>query len=1229
MEPRKIAGFELTEKIGAGVMGEVYKARQVSMDRMVALKLLAPRFAQDPAYVERFVNEAKTVGAIGHPNLVQVIDAGNVDGTYFFAMEYIDGPSVQTMIDENGSVDPQTAATYARDVAKALVAAEKAGVVHRDIKPANIMVTSHGIAKLCDLGLAKRATAAPGTANASVVGTPYYMPPEQGRGEQVDTRSDMYALGATLYHMLTGSPPYSAPTPTGVIMAHATDELVPPKKKDPSIPRSLSAAVQKMMAKDPDKRYQTAQEMVDDLESFLSRKRTLAEQEYGTVTAKRRSVTTGRREPVPDKPEGFNVKLWAGVGAGVLAAVAAAVMVLTRPDPILVNLQKRMGEAQAATSTDKKEQILLSITTDFSRTPVTAQLFDSAVQRLEELRSLRLLNDLHDIIDRSADAQTVDEIMASRTALKTFRDNRFSESFLSEEALKDASDTIDKAVAKLDEFESALVEDAQAKARAEERRREIQLASDIAAGVRSRMNENKFAQALQFLDAQKAQFKLPEALAELQRARRDVESRLKKTGDGMRERADKLLRDGDLAAAEKAFRELASLAVDPYPQLARDGIARVGEERRKKQAAADERVRKILARTLDRTQELIADMEFAQALDEINSARTGLDEEALAKLDVYSEVLTKGRDAMQTLAESIVSAHPKISLDRITPGVRGVYSSADEKEYTVASSGLTMKHDWKDLEHGEFFKLADLALPRSAKDRIDLAALAALLGEKERALAALDIASKYDEAAADGFRTTLASYHPDFAAAETAPATVPVAPPATEEAPSATPPGTVFWVGFEAGETPSVADYFQFQVKPVNDGFPGKAQANSLSQPKNYRTGFRKVYDPKNKGASAALFPMRKDSILVFAARSSKPVTLQVDFTGAQPDFMDTHFFKNQTTSADWQLFAVRLGDCDWGKIPSTGLMGWVDIRSTDGPFDVDSVAVFPDGELAARKAQLQAWIDAKQKESGTSATKRPDSAVDKLSKEARADLDRLIQLVQRGQEDRAKRAFEDMVRKYADTPDLPLLQDAAKELMEGRIPEDEVQVDPELAKILADSGLRAVAGEWELKKQGGRNIISGSGALVSTHSVSDFYSEFKARVAKGAWFAFRWRWTGEVGPGSERDVGRRRVVIPANADGYYLRAVSNRVEFSETARGWVGRHVQDEFGNRLWTTKKPVRTDAFQQYRIQMIGDKVAGSIGSVQITHTSNVSSTGSIQIDTGPDTVIELFDFVVKTK
>jgi eukaryotic-like serine/threonine-protein kinase len=265
----EIPGYQIQERIGEGGMGVVYKARQVSMDRTVALKVLSEKYSANSEFIDRFIREARAAGRLNHPNVIHVHDVSKAGGRYFFSMEYIDGPTVKELLKEKGRLPVKQSVEIITQAGKALEFAHENSIIHRDIKPDNIMLTSEGIVKLADLGIAKSfedASLAPTSDGMRrVMGTPHYMAPEQALGKSIDRRADLYSLGATFYHMLTGKTPFKGSTVTELLRAHVHEKLEPIQHLNSEVPEPVCFVVERMMAKSPDKRYDDMTRLLEDL----------------------------------------------------------------------------------------------------------------------------------------------------------------------------------------------------------------------------------------------------------------------------------------------------------------------------------------------------------------------------------------------------------------------------------------------------------------------------------------------------------------------------------------------------------------------------------------------------------------------------------------------------------------------------------------------------------------------------------------------------------------------------------------------------------------------------------------------------------------------------------------------------------------------------------------------------------------------------------------------------
>src|SRR5580700_4732116 len=261
--------YELTHLIARGGMAQVYRARDRQLDRPVALKVLFPELSVDRAFVERFRREAQAAANLSHPNIVPVFDWGEDNGAYFIVMEFVDGRALSAVLRESGPLPPQQSATIAAHVASALAFAHRHGVVHRDVKPGNVLITADGTVKVTDFGIARAMNTEESlTQTGAVMGTAAYFSPEQAEGKGVDARSDIYSLGVVLYEMAVGRPPFTGDSPVAVASKHVRDAPVLPREANPAVPMALEAIVMMAMAKNPDDRYRSAEELRADLLRF-------------------------------------------------------------------------------------------------------------------------------------------------------------------------------------------------------------------------------------------------------------------------------------------------------------------------------------------------------------------------------------------------------------------------------------------------------------------------------------------------------------------------------------------------------------------------------------------------------------------------------------------------------------------------------------------------------------------------------------------------------------------------------------------------------------------------------------------------------------------------------------------------------------------------------------------------------------------------------------------------
>ena len=267
----KIPGYKIVGKLGAGAMAVVYKARQLSLNRMVAIKILPKRFSENPEYVERFYKEGQAAGKLNHHNIVRAIDVGEAGGYHYFVMEYVEGKTIADDLAAGKVFEEAEALDIIIQVANALAHAHACSIIHRDVKPKNIMISTDGTVKLADMGLARETTdiEAAQSEVGKAYGTPYYIAPEQIRGRiDIDGRADIYGLGATLFHMLTGRVPFMAEDSADVMRKHLREKLIPPDHINTLLSAGVSEVIEIMMAKRKENRYNDIEELLTDLEAL-------------------------------------------------------------------------------------------------------------------------------------------------------------------------------------------------------------------------------------------------------------------------------------------------------------------------------------------------------------------------------------------------------------------------------------------------------------------------------------------------------------------------------------------------------------------------------------------------------------------------------------------------------------------------------------------------------------------------------------------------------------------------------------------------------------------------------------------------------------------------------------------------------------------------------------------------------------------------------------------------
>src|SRR4051794_21072967 len=309
--------YRLEAKLGSDGMSTVYLARDTTLDRPVAVKVMHREMSEQADQLERFRQEARAVAKLSHPNVVSVIDAGEDGGYPYIVFEYVEGETLKARINRIGTLDVQEALAYAIEIARGLTVAHARKMVHRDIKPQNVLIDAEGRAKLTDFGISRQLEQDGMTATGRVLGTTDYVAPEQAMGHPVDQRSDIYSLGVVLYEMLVGQVPFHADSQVGVAMKHVNEELPDVQQRRPELSAAAAMVVERATAKDPAQRYQEVGDLIDDLGTALE------------VEAARAGAATGEATSVLEAVAPEERQLSGGRGRRSWLAIALIVIVIT------------------------------------------------------------------------------------------------------------------------------------------------------------------------------------------------------------------------------------------------------------------------------------------------------------------------------------------------------------------------------------------------------------------------------------------------------------------------------------------------------------------------------------------------------------------------------------------------------------------------------------------------------------------------------------------------------------------------------------------------------------------------------------------------------------------------------------------------------------------------------------------------------------------------------------
>ena len=301
---RKLDGrYEIKELIGSGGMADIYKAYDSIEEKIVAVKILKEEFANDDDFLRRFRNESKAITLLSHPNIVKIFDVGFTEKLQFIVMEFIDGITLTEYIEREGVIKWKDAVHFTLQILRALQHAHDKGIVHRDVKPQNVMLLQDGTIKLMDFGIARFARENGRTLSDKTIGSVHYISPEQARGEHIDERSDVYSVGVMLYEMLTGRKPYDGDTPVAVALMHMQSDFTVPSEINPDIPKGLEEIVIRAMQREMDRRYQSASEMIKDIDEFKNDSSIVFEYKYMTNDDTTKYFDKVTETPKPKKAE--------------------------------------------------------------------------------------------------------------------------------------------------------------------------------------------------------------------------------------------------------------------------------------------------------------------------------------------------------------------------------------------------------------------------------------------------------------------------------------------------------------------------------------------------------------------------------------------------------------------------------------------------------------------------------------------------------------------------------------------------------------------------------------------------------------------------------------------------------------------------------------------------------------------------------------------------------------
>jgi serine/threonine protein kinase len=671
-----VGGYRVIRRIGSGGMGSVYLAEQSSMKRFVALKVLNDELAEDQAFIEDFMNEAKLAGRLNHPNIVRVYDFGKLENTYFIAMEYVDGQTLKDRVDAEGKLPILEVVHITQAIVGALEHAHKNGIVHQDIKPQNIMMTQSGEVKLADLGLARFAGDNPDERHRKVIiGTPHYMSPEQGKRLPADARSDIYSLGASMFHLVTGRVPFDGANSLAIITKHIHQEPPNPKQFDMTLPDGLVNVILRCLQKEPEKRYSGAAEMSKSLAAI--------EKEVAAAAArsqKRREIGTSIR---PKEVGSHRVRhhvaaanaqsmLWMLIGGSalILLFVYVGVNIFVSGGPNIASPEQKVRElldhAQRALD-DGAEITARNQAEEAVREAGTGPLAEEAQALLYRINA-----------NRERDAQRKLSLLKNLFERDPETAVPFLRGFINENPGTEAANEARQMIAKSegggttqvtvnDNTPTSVAETGLAPQDAVKKAAELENAGEVAraaAVLRQALRQNPDDQGKQLL-----------------------EGALKPLLDRSQEKAARVLALADEAIKTGRLADAGAIVTQGLKFAARDEDREALLSRRK---TVEDSTRKLLEGVVPRIKGRLAALELTDAANEMQALRQKAGAEALPEeIASAGEVATLARSGLDGLVTA-VNASPGKAIEASIQGRKAVFvdvKAADAKMLVVAPKG--------------------------------------------------------------------------------------------------------------------------------------------------------------------------------------------------------------------------------------------------------------------------------------------------------------------------------------------------------------------------------------------------------------------------------------------------------------------------------------------------------------------------------------------------------------